>query len=117
MDAESFRALVSEIRMGKKLPDAIYIHDSTLIEVPEKLSKLILAIGKALKIERDSWNLIKLSRTKFSLSLLSYPTFLSESYPALVRSVTIDLVKLTHKITDYANYDNPPILHRKETMV
>ena len=31
--------------------------------------------------------------------------------------MTVDLKKLSHKITDYSNYDNPPILHRKETMV
>jgi hypothetical protein len=48
---------------------------------------------------------------------LSYPTFAEESYPALVRSITIDLSKLSHKVTDYTSYDNPPILHRKETMV
>ena len=117
MDAALFKTIVSELKIGKKLPDAIYIHDSTLPQLPDKLRNVILAIGKALKIPREQWNLIKLSRKQFSLSLLHYPTFQEESYPALKQSVTVDLQKLTHKVTDYVNYDNPPILHRKETMV
>ena len=117
MDATLFSNLVSEIKVGKRLPDAIYIHDSALEEIPEKLRNTILAIGKALKIPREDWNLVKLSRKQFSMSLLNYPTFVDESYPALQQSVTVDLQKLSHKITDYSNYDNPPILHRKETMV
>ncbi len=117
MDAALFRTLVGELTVGKKLPDAIYVHDSTMPQLPEKLRNVILAIGKALKIPREQWNLIKLSRKQFSLSLLHYPSFEEESYPALKQSVTVDLQKLTHKVTDYTNYDNPPILHRKETMV
>ncbi len=117
MDAALFRTLVGELTVGKKLPDAIYVHGSTLPQLSDKLRNVILAIGKALKIPRDQWNLVKLSRKQFSLSLLHYPTFEEESYPALKQSVTVDLQKLSHKVTDYTNYDNPPILHRKETMV
>jgi DNA phosphorothioation-associated putative methyltransferase len=117
MDAKLFQSQVAELDFGKKLPDAIYIHDSTLTRIPEKLRNVILAIGKALKIPREQWNLVKLSRKQFTLSLLHYPTFNEESYPALKQSVTVDLQKLSHKITDYSTYDNPPILHRKETMV
>ena len=117
MDAALFKTLVDKLEVGKKLPDAIYIHDSTLPQLPDKLRNVNLAIGKALKIPREHWNLIKLSRKQFSLSLLHYPTFEEESYPSLKQSVTVDLQKLSHKVTDYSNYDNPPILHRKETMV
>ena len=117
MNAELFKELVDEVNVGKKLPDAKYLHESTLISIPEKLSSVILAVSKALKVPRESWNIVKLSRKEFSLSLLSYPTFDGESYPALEQSVTVDLAKLSHKVTNYTNYDNPPILHRKETMV
>lgn len=117
MDAQLFKSLVTEISIGKKLPDAIYIHESAFCDLPPKLEKLINAVGVALKVNRESWNVIKLSKTKFSLSLLSYPTFSEESYPPLKQSVTVDLSKLSHKITDYNNYDNPPILHRKENLV
>lgn len=117
MNAEQFSELVKHLNVGKKLPDAIYIHASCLEQIPVKLSGLINAVGKALKIPENKWNIVKLSRNTFSLSLLHYPTFFEDSYPALHQSVTVDLAKLSHKITDYSNYDNPPILHRKETMI
>ena len=74
-------------------------------------------MAKALKIEDDNWNLVKVFRNDFRLSLLNYPLFFEDSYPSLVQSVNIDLVKLTHRITNYSEHDNPPILHRKETMI
>lgn len=117
MDAKFFSELVSQVSIGKKLPDAIYLHESALPELPDKLRNVVVAVGNALKIPRGEWNLVKLSRKHFSMSLLSYPTFFEESYPALKQSVTVDLERLSHKVTDYTNYDNPPILHRKETMV
>ncbi|RDV23919.1 DNA phosphorothioation-associated putative methyltransferase [Alteromonas aestuariivivens] len=117
MNAPLFNELVSAIQIGKKLPDAIYLHDSALLSVPDKLHKVILAVGNALKIPRDQWNIVKLSRKDFALSLLHYPDFEHDAYPALKQSVTVNLEKLSHKVTDYTSYDNPPILHRKETMV
>lgn len=117
MDVIQFFELVKNIEIGKKLPDAIYVHESALSAIPPKLAAIINAVGKALKIPSEDWNLIKLSRKSFSMSLLHYPTFFEESYPSLRQSVTVDLEKLSHKLTDYTNYDNPPILHRKETMI
>jgi DNA phosphorothioation-associated putative methyltransferase len=117
MDAVLYSQLVNEVKIGKKLPDAIYIHESAFEEIPTKLSTIINAVGKALKVPSEDWNIVKLSRKNFSMSLLNYPTFFEESYPPLKQSVSVDLEKLGHKITDYSNYDNPPILHRKETMI
>lgn len=117
MDAKTFQNLVGEVAIGKKVPDAIYIHESAFPELPASLCSVIMAIGKALKVPRESWNIVKLSRKQFSLSLLSYPTFFQESYPPLRQSISVDLEKLSHNVTDYSGYDNPPILHRKETMI
>ncbi|MGZ9899858.1 DNA phosphorothioation-associated putative methyltransferase [Shewanella gaetbuli] len=117
MDANIFTKLVKKMTIGKKLPDAHYIHKDGLEEVPSELSSFIYAVGNALKIKQDSWDVVKLNKNEFKLSLLSYPTFFTEPYPALTQSVTIDLVKLTHRITQYEESDNPPILHRKETMI
>jgi DNA phosphorothioation-associated putative methyltransferase len=117
MDAVLYSQLVNEVKIGKKLPDAIYIHESAFEEIPTKLSTIINAVGKALKVPPEDWNIVKLSRKNFSMSLLNYPTFFEESYPTLKQSVSVDLENLGHKITDYSNYDNPPILHRKETMI
>ncbi|WP_408901212.1 DNA phosphorothioation-associated putative methyltransferase [Photobacterium piscicola] len=115
MNATLFKELISQLKVGKQLPDAVYLHKDALIEASESLLNFIPAVAQAVKV--NEWDLVKLYKKEFRLSLLSYPTFYSESYPALQQSVNIDLVKLTHKITDYSNSDNPPILHRKENMI
>ena len=81
------------------------------------LSNLCETVAKALKISDESWDVVKLFKKEFKLSLLSYPDFDSESYPALKRSYLVDLVKLNVKATSFEASDNPPILHRKELMV
>ena len=115
MNATLFKELISQLKVGKQLPDAVYLHKDALIEASESLLNFIPAVAQAVKV--NEWDLVKLYKKEFRLSLLSYPTFYSESYPALQQSVNIDLVKLTHKVTDYSNSDNPPILHRKENMI
>ncbi len=117
MNAEQFQELVKSIKVGKKLPDAIYFHKDAFTEVPAALSKFITIVAKALKVDDENWNLVKVFRKDFRLSLLSYPTFFEESYPVLEQSVSVDLTKLSHKITQYNIQENPPILHRKETML
>ena len=117
MNEKQFKELVKQIKVGKKLPDAIYFHKDAFDELTPQLSKFIKVVAQALKIDVKDWNLVKLYRNDFRLSLLNYPTFFEESYPALQQSVTVDLVKLAHRITKYDKYDNPPILHRKETMI
>ncbi|NRA83918.1 MAG: DNA phosphorothioation-associated putative methyltransferase [Gammaproteobacteria bacterium] len=117
MDADKFKQLVKSITVGKKLPDAIYFHRDAFEHAPEGLTKFIVAVAKALKIKDEDWNLVKVFRADFKLSLLHYPDFFSDSYPAIEQSVTVDLSKLSHRITQYRTSDNPPILHRKETML
>ena len=117
MNAEQFKELVNSLTVGKKLPDSIYLHKDAFSDAPEILSKFIKAVAKALKIEDEQWNLVKVFRKDFRLSLLNYPSFFEESYPALEQSVNVDLNKLSHRVTSYSKQENPPILHRKETMI
>lgn len=117
MNAEQFKELVKQAKIGKVLPDAVYFHKEYFSEAPTALVKFIEIVANALKIDDTDWDLVKLFKKDFRLSLLSYPTFFDDSYPALKQSVTIDLVKLSHRITKYNTQDNPPILHRKELMI
>ncbi|MCF1458773.1 MAG: DNA phosphorothioation-associated putative methyltransferase [Shewanella sp.] len=117
MDSTKFSQLVRQVSVGKQLPEAIYIHKDAFTAVPDELTTFINAVAAALKIEASSWHLVKLFKNDFRLSLLSYPTFYTDSYPALRQSVTVDLNKLTHRVTTYQDADNPPILHRKELMI
>ncbi|OCH02107.1 DNA phosphorothioation-associated putative methyltransferase [Aliivibrio fischeri] len=117
MDQPLFQTLVKQINIGKHLPDAIYLHKDTFSELPNALAHFIPAVAKALNIPENDWHLVKLFKKEFRLSLLSYPDFYTYAYPSLKQSVNVNLTKLTHKITDYTNSTNPPILHRKETMI
>lgn len=117
MDFTTFQELVKTIKLGKQLPEAIYIHKCALGELPEKLQSLINSVTKALKISDNQWQLLKLYRRDFKLSLLCYPTFFEEPYPPLHHSYTIDLAKLNVREAKYSKSENPPILHRRETFL
>ncbi|CAH7384264.1 conserved hypothetical protein [Vibrio chagasii] len=117
MNEELFAELVAQIEVGKKLPDAVYLHKDALNALPNVLTQFIPAVAKAVSLEDDNWNLVKLFKKEFRLSLLHYPDFYTDSYPALKQSLNVDLSKLSHKIMSYEGSDNPPILHRKETMI
>lgn len=117
MNEELFAELVAQIKVGKQLPDAVYLHRDAFNALPNVLTQFIPAVAKAVSLEDDNWNLVKLFKKEFRLSLLHYPDFYTDSYPALKQSLNVDLSKLSHKIMSYAGSDNPPILHRKETMI
>ena len=117
MDYKEYKGLVAQIKIGKQLPDSIYVHNSSLSGIPDKLTTITIKIADLLKISDDAWNIVKFNKRDFKLSLLSYPTFESYAYPALVHSFTIDLAKLSVREASYKESSNPPILHRKETFV
>ncbi|XNH04398.1 DNA phosphorothioation-associated putative methyltransferase [Vibrio cyclitrophicus] len=117
MNEKLFAELTSQIKVGKQLPDAIYLHKDAFSALPKVLTQFIPAVAKAVNLDEEDWNLVKLFKKEFRLSLLHYPDFYTDSYPALKQSLNVDLSKLSHKITGYRESENPPILHRKETMV
>ncbi|MFC4654057.1 DNA phosphorothioation-associated putative methyltransferase [Rheinheimera marina] len=117
MNASLFNQLVMQVHAGKKLPDAIYIHKDAFNALPPVLAKFVSVVSTALKVPESDWNIVKLFKTNFRLSLLNYPDFYTDAYPALQQSVTVDLAKLQHRVTHYGEHDNPPILHRKEHFI
>jgi DNA phosphorothioation-associated putative methyltransferase len=117
MDFPEFKDLVKRIAVGKQLPDSVYVHESALHTVPESLASLTLRVASALKVNDDSWNIIKFNKRDFKVTFLHYPEFETYAYPPLKLSTTVDLQKLSSRIGNYSGSDNPPILHRKETFV
>jgi len=115
MDLEQFQELIKGLPCGKLTPQAIYIHKSAL--KLEQLTSFITRIQSALKQKDYDWNIAKFWKNDFKFSLLRYPSFEEESYPELDCSLFIDLDKKHHRMNDYSNSDNPPVLHRKELMV
>lgn len=94
MNAEQFNQLVKQVSAGKKLPDAIYLHKDAFSALPPVVAKFIGVVATALKVPDSDWNIVKLFKTNFRLSLLYYPDFYTDAYPALYQSVTVDLARL-----------------------
>jgi DNA phosphorothioation-associated putative methyltransferase len=117
MDFKKYKETVKQIKIGKQLPDAVYLHNTALGELPPVLAAVTFKIADVLKIPDDAWNLVKFYKLDFKLAFLNYPTFEDEAYPALHHSYTVDLQKLSVRKADYSSSENPPILHRKETFV
>ncbi|MBU2925806.1 DNA phosphorothioation-associated putative methyltransferase [Colwellia sp. 1_MG-2023] len=112
-----YRELVKSLRQGKQLPTAIYLHRTAIDSVlPNTLVSLIFDSIKTLNIT-EPWNLLKLYKRDFKITLLDYPEFDTYAYPALHTSITIDIEEQTKRKANYQKSENPPILHRKETFV
>jgi len=117
MDFVEYKKLVDQLKIGKKLPEAVYLHESAMAAIPHDLhAYLFIIIGK-LELGSTPWNIIKFFKKDFKISLLHYPSFFEDSYPALHTSHTMDLEKGTVRSSSYEKSDNPPILHRKETFL
>ena len=117
MNFVEYKALTKQIKLGKSLPTAIYIHKSALEEaLPDLLHTFITNKLKQFKV-RTQWNVLKLYKRDFKLSLLCYPDFDTYAYPALQTSLTFDLLESAKNKTDFSKSDNPPILHRKEAFI
>lgn len=115
MNSADFAKLVANVSVGKTTPNAKYVHHSAIEGTA--LLEFIKRILTALKLSDFKWNIAKFSKHEFQFSVLSYPKFDELAYPELHKSVFVDLNEKRHRINDYTNTDNPPILHRKELMV
>ena len=117
MDKQAYLKTVKTIKIGKHLPDAVYLHKSTLGCLPASLTNLLEKKQAELELENIEWNLIKFFKRDFKLSLLDYPAFYTDAFPPLESSYSIDLEKSSYKRIQYKKSKNPPILHRKETLL
>lgn len=113
-----YKKLLKQLNVGKVLPTAIYLHKSALSQaLPQQLQQLLKQTIEHHQLKNVEWNLLKLFKRDFKLTLLNYPQFDNYAYPQLHNCITIDLIENSYKPTDYSQSANPPILHRKETFV
>jgi len=117
MDFHQYRESIKQIPIGKQLPDAVYIHDSALDQLPKSLGAHLAKMLFELNLEDEEWNILKFWKRDHKVTLLYYPDFFDYAYPSLSDSYTIDFEKEKCRKANYKGSDNPPILHRKETFV
>ena len=101
--------------VGKKLPDALYLHRSAEDEIGALLRLLAFAARQI--VGEVDYNVLKISMDGRSISFLRYDDFDQDAHPALRYSVRVYLPRAEYSIRDYSNSLNPPVLHRKEMLV
>jgi len=111
---DEYRRLVASIPIGKRLPDAVYVHADGLAELPGDLIAFLLQIQARVAESDLVFNVLKFHRASFKISLLSYPDFFANPHPPLVAAPTIDLARMVATKRSYSGDSNRPVLHRKE---
>jgi DNA phosphorothioation-associated putative methyltransferase len=116
MNFSEYKAALKILAFGKELPDSVYIHVDGLDLIPSDLHLLISAVRMKLDTSNE-FNVIKLHKRQFRVSLLSYPGFETIAHPPLEKSILVDLEKGSSKRASFDQRSNPPILHRKESFL
>ncbi|PWU19846.1 MAG: hypothetical protein C5B50_05300 [Verrucomicrobia bacterium] len=116
MELADYRKCVEALPFGKRLPGAVYVLRGEGVEVREHLEALLDRVVRRFQVS-DEFNVIKFRTDELKVSFLSYPGFFRDGHPALRYAITVDLVTGRARHTDYSGNANPPILHRKETLV
>lgn len=98
---------------GKRVGGALYLHASAIEIAASEVQALIKRAD--LLAQRQPWNVAKLQGN--AVSLLTYEKFDEFAFPALLIAVRVNLSNGVVTRTDYRERANPPILHRKETLL
>jgi DNA phosphorothioation-associated putative methyltransferase len=109
-------AAITASPVGKRLPDAFYVHVSALAELPPVL-RVYEGCAKVLVGTIAEATIVKLQRIDRKVAYLLYPDFDRDPHPALAFSLRADLRTFHVKYRNFRESENPPILHRKETFV
>lgn len=112
---EELTRVTQSLTVGKILPDALYFHASVLPGLPPFL-RVYEGCGKVLSGSVPG-TIVKLHRQQRKVSYLFYPGFEEEPHPTLAASLRVDLQTFNIRFTDFRESANPPILHRKETLI
>lgn len=112
-----YLSLAAALPFGKTLPDARYIHTCGLSVLPEEYSELVETAAEVAEAPPGAFNVIKFNLGSPRVSLLSYPSFFDEGFPALSKSWAVDLGQSSSTFRSYKSEANPPVLHRKETLL
>jgi DNA phosphorothioation-associated putative methyltransferase len=117
MTFPEYQRAVANLPYGKRLPSARYLYFDAEIPLPEPLESLVAEIWNRVLNVESAHNIVKFHTDSFKISLLHYPGFFDDPHPALAEALAVDLSTGKVKRISYSARDNPPILHRKETML
>lgn len=115
-DAKAIDEACQRSKVGKLLPDDLYVHRDALNYL-EPVLRIYEGCGRSYLGEVEGANLIKIHRRSGKLSYLVYPEFEKDPHPALLRCVKLNLRTRQIESYEYEKSANPPVLHRKETFL
>lgn len=116
MDFTDYKRIILQLKVGKKLPTATYLHVEALASAPGSLITMLDSLREKIGIG-DEFNVIKFGTQAFRISFLAYPRFFELPHPKLTKSVLVDLASGKVREEDYTKRANRPILHRKEAFL
>ncbi|MDO9423623.1 MAG: DNA phosphorothioation-associated putative methyltransferase [Methylobacter sp.] len=100
---------------GKKVLNTVYWHSSLTTAQNAQVQQHIAEAENLANLQAGAdYNIVKYDINGQALSLLWYPGFFSDPFPALEKSYRIDLSTKRVEKRSYQASLNPPILHRKE---
>lgn len=117
MDRSAFAREVALLSQGKRLPDGVYAHVELVRRLPDELRAAVDAACALARVDDTAFHVVKFATRGWRLSLLAYPSFFDEPFPALAASWAVDLGARSVAHRAYAADGNPPILHRKEALL
>ena len=113
-------ATFSDVFVGKRVLDDLYVHRSAIIflsghdETKRFVESTLLEVIDQLE---DSWNIIKVNLRRKRISFLEYLNFDDDPFPILNRAWIFQAEGRCLATRSYSLSINPPILHRKELLV
>ncbi len=102
----------------KRVGDNTYVHFATRSQFDSADIERVRSAETIAGIEGGKqYNLIRTHASSNTISLLNYPGFFTDPFPALQESWLVDLDAGSVIYRTYADSLNPPILHRKELLL
>lgn len=99
---------------GKRAGGSVYLHVSALpADVASRVQQACAIAG----VSAGQFDVVKWDGTSGALSLLAYPGFFDEGFPALHAAWTVDLDRRQATHRTWTDGQNRPVLHRKEHML
>jgi DNA phosphorothioation-associated putative methyltransferase len=112
-DPAAIDAACQKAGVGKLVDNALIVHRTALDYLPPLL-RIYEGCARALVGDIDQANLIKLHRFSGKVSYIAYPEFDTLAHPPLRLRVKVTLPTLAIDFFDYSNWQDPPLLFRKE---
>jgi DNA phosphorothioation-associated putative methyltransferase len=102
--------------VGQLVENALIVHRSTLNQL-NPILRIYEGCAKTLLGEIDDANVIKLHRYSGKVSYLTYADFETVGHPTLRERLKINLRTCSVDVYNYGDWDDPPILFRKEKLL